>query len=113
MTVRFFRAFFGRLYAGRGLTRHAVNVRRVTAAAACGLAPGVDFRTPNQFDGGIAMAESFRRGVAGLAALALVMLVNSLGADPGNDPREPDLSAAPKLRVQAGNKVAFHAFAEG
>jgi hypothetical protein len=59
------------------------------------------------------MAKMTRRGAVGLTALALFVLVAPVGADPGNDPREPDLSAAPKLRVPAGNKVAFHAYAEG
>jgi len=32
---------------------------------------------------------------------------------PGNDNRAPDLSDFPTLQVPAGNKVAFHAYAEG
>jgi hypothetical protein len=34
-------------------------------------------------------------------------------AEPGNDNRAPDLGEFQKLKVEAGNKVAFHAYAEG
>jgi uncharacterized protein (TIGR03118 family) len=37
----------------------------------------------------------------------------TLSASPGNDNRAPDLSAFPQLQAPAGNKVAFHAYAEG
>jgi hypothetical protein len=36
-----------------------------------------------------------------------------LNSNPGNDNRAPDLGAFPNLQVPAGNKVAFHAYAEG
>ena len=50
-----------------------------------------------------------------LAALALLLLalVAPAGADPGNDNRAPDLGDCQDLQVPAGNKVAFHAYAEG
>ena len=34
-------------------------------------------------------------------------------SNPGNDNRAPDLSAFPQLQAPAGNKIAFHAYAEG
>ena len=37
----------------------------------------------------------------------------SRGADPGNDNRAPDLGDCQDLQVPAGNKVAFHVYAEG
>src|SRR5438093_1036546 len=43
-------------------------------------------------------------------------LVGPFAADagnPSNDARAPDLSAYPKLQVQEGNKVSFHAYADG
>jgi hypothetical protein len=50
-----------------------------------------------------------------LAALALFLLafVAPAGADPGDDNRAPDLSDYPDLQAPEGNKVAFHAYAEG
>jgi Protein of unknown function (DUF3455) len=50
-----------------------------------------------------------------LAALALLLLacVAPAGADPGNDNRAPDLGDCQNLQVPAGNKVAFHVYAEG
>ena len=50
-----------------------------------------------------------------IVALLLLALVAPMpaGADPGNDHRAPDLSAYPKLKVDAGHKVAFHACAAG
>jgi hypothetical protein len=61
------------------------------------------------------MAEVIRRGANKLAALALLLLalVAPVGADPGNDNRVPDLGDCENLQVPAGNKVAFHAYAEG
>jgi hypothetical protein len=51
--------------------------------------------------------------VAGVAAL-LLALVATVGAEPGNDNRAPELvGECAKLRVEAGNKVAFHAYAVG
>src|SRR3954451_6745447 len=51
--------------------------------------------------------------MAGLAALVLA-LVTSAGAVPGNDNRAPDLVGdCARLRVEAGNKVAAHAYAVG
>src|SRR5262249_47183020 len=35
-----------------------------------------------------------------------------LNSNPGTDNRAPDLDAFPNLQVPAGNKVAFHAYAE-
>ena len=53
------------------------------------------------------------------AAVALMLLltfiaVPAASADPGNDNRAPDLEGdAARLTVEAGNKLAFHAHAEG
>lgn len=46
-------------------------------------------------------------------ALLLLALATPVGADPGNDYRAPDLEDCPHLQVPAGNKVAFHVYAEG
>src|SRR5262245_30869670 len=57
-----------------------------------------------------------RRTLCGtLAALALLLLalVASSAADSGDDGRAPDVSAYPSLQVPEGNKLAFHAYAEG
>jgi len=61
------------------------------------------------------MKRIFRRGAIKWAApgLFLLGLVALVDADPGNDPRAPDLTAYPKLKVDEGNKVAFWAYAEG
>ena len=50
-----------------------------------------------------------------LAALALLLLslVAPVRTDPGNDSRAPDLGDCQNLQVPAGNKVAFHVYAEG
>jgi Protein of unknown function (DUF3455) len=50
-----------------------------------------------------------------LAALALLLptLVAPAAADPGNDSRAPDLGDCHDLQAPAGNKVAFHVYAEG
>jgi len=49
-----------------------------------------------------------------LAALALLLLapVAPARAAPGNDNRAPDLGDCHNLQVPAGNKVAFHVYAE-
>ncbi len=51
------------------------------------------------------------------AVLAMVLCVSALvapvGAEPGNDNRAPDLGDYTDLRVEAGHKVAFYAYAEG
>jgi hypothetical protein len=50
---------------------------------------------------------------AGVAAL-LVALVATAWAEPGNDNRAPELEGeAAKIRVEAGHKVAVHAYAVG
>jgi len=59
------------------------------------------------------MAEFVRRLAIMAAALALWVLATPLMAEPGNDNRAPDLADYPKLQVEAGHKVAFHAYAEG
>ncbi len=61
------------------------------------------------------MMEVTRQGVIKLAALALLLLapVAPAGADPGNDNRAPDLGDCQNLQVPEGNKVTFHAYAEG
>jgi len=46
-------------------------------------------------------------------ALLLIALVVPAGANQGNDNRAPDLGDCQHLRVAAGNKVAFHVYAEG
>jgi len=50
---------------------------------------------------------------ASMAAL-LLALVATAGAEPGNDNRAPELpEGCERLQVDAGNKVAAHAYAEG
>jgi hypothetical protein len=57
------------------------------------------------------MAKVIRPTVLALLALAFVAPV---GADPGNDPRAPELTGdCKKLQVEEGNKVAFQASAIG
>ena len=46
-------------------------------------------------------------------ALLLLALVAPARAEPGDDIRGPDLGDCQNLQVPAGNKVAFHAYAEG
>src|SRR4051812_11476109 len=46
-------------------------------------------------------------------ALLLLALVAPVGAARGDDNRAPDLGDCQKLRVPAGNKVAFHASGVG
>jgi hypothetical protein len=46
-------------------------------------------------------------------ALLLLALVAPAAADPGNDSRAPELGDCQNLQVPAGNKVAFHVYAEG
>jgi Protein of unknown function (DUF3455) len=52
-----------------------------------------------------------------LASLALLMILLALvapaGAEPRNDNRAPDLGDCQELQAPAGNKVAFHVYAEG
>ncbi len=50
---------------------------------------------------------------AAALALLLLALVAPVGAEPGDDNRAPDLGDCQKLQVPEGNKVAFHAYAEG
>src|SRR6266498_3957734 len=50
---------------------------------------------------------------AAALALLLLALVAPVGAEPGDDNRAPDLGDFQNLQVPAGNKVAFHAYAEG
>jgi hypothetical protein len=61
------------------------------------------------------MADVTRPGVTKLAgpALLLLALAAPIGAGPGDDNRAPDLDGCEVLRVPAGNKVAFRAYAEG
>jgi hypothetical protein len=54
--------------------------------------------------------------IAAIALLALTLLAVPVAADPGaaNDNRAPELEGdAARLTVEAGNKLAFHAYAEG
>jgi hypothetical protein len=46
-------------------------------------------------------------------AMLLLALVVPAGAEPGNDNRAPDLGPYQDLKVEAGHKVAFHAYAAG
>lgn len=46
-------------------------------------------------------------------ALLLIALVVPAGANQGNDNRAPDLGNCQHLQVEAGNRVAFHVYAEG
>lgn len=63
------------------------------------------------------MVEIMRRIGTRRAALALLVFGIGLGmpawAETGNDNRAPDLGDYQELRAPAGNKVAFHAYAEG
>jgi hypothetical protein len=59
------------------------------------------------------MAKFSRRNAIRRTALALLLLIASVGAAPGGDNREPDLSDYPKLQVGEGHKVAYRAYAEG
>jgi hypothetical protein len=58
------------------------------------------------------MAEVTRRGSTKLAALALLLFALVAPAC-GSDNRAPDLGECEDLRVPAGHKVAFAAYAEG
>jgi hypothetical protein len=53
------------------------------------------------------------RGTLAALALFLLALVAPASADPGNVGRTPDLGESQNLQVPEGNKVAFHAYAEG
>jgi Protein of unknown function (DUF3455) len=61
------------------------------------------------------MLEVIRRRALKPAALALFLLalVAPVGAGRGEDNRAPDLGDCQNLQVPAGNKVAFHVYAEG
>ena len=50
-----------------------------------------------------------------LAIITLTLLTVGVsgGAGPGNDNRAPDLGTCQHLRALAGNKVAYHVYAEG
>ncbi|MFO0950751.1 MAG: DUF3455 domain-containing protein [Isosphaeraceae bacterium] len=48
-----------------------------------------------------------------LVAIAIFFMAVPAGADPGKNPRKPDLSECPALEVPSGNKLAFHTYAEG
>lgn len=48
-----------------------------------------------------------------LAVLALLVLAAPAGARPRDGGRGPDLSDYPNLKVPAGHKVAYYAYAEG
>src|SRR5688572_23005865 len=51
---------------------------------------------------------------AAAAAILLALVVATAWADPGNDPRAPELEGeCEKLRVEPGHKVAAHAYAVG
>ena len=52
-------------------------------------------------------------GTLAAVALLLLALVVPAGAEPGNDNRAPDVGDCEELQVDAGHKVAFHAYAEG
>ena len=55
-----------------------------------------------------------RAVTAGGVAALLLALVATAGAEPGNDNRAPELEGdTARLRVEAGNKVAAHAYAVG
>jgi hypothetical protein len=54
------------------------------------------------------------RAAVAVALLMLAVVAAPVGAEPGNDNRAPELSGdCEKLEAEAGNKVAFHAYAEG
>ena len=50
-----------------------------------------------------------------MAAVVLLLIASAMpaGAEPGNDNRAPDVGDCEELNVDAGHKVAFHAYAEG
>jgi hypothetical protein len=62
---------------------------------------------------GRAMVGITGRGALLWAVLAFVSLIAAAKAEPGNDNRAPDLGDHQNLQVPAGNKVAFHTYAEG
>jgi len=52
--------------------------------------------------------------IVAVALFVLALVATPLFAEPGNDNRAPELTGdAEKLEAEAGNKVAFHAYAEG
>ena len=59
----------------------------------------------------------FRWQLLALALVALALLLLALvapaRAEPGNDNRAPELGDCQNLQAPAGNKVAFHVYAEG
>src|SRR5262245_54883876 len=59
------------------------------------------------------MAEVIRQGAKKLVALALVLLALAAPVGADDDGRVPDLGDCQVLKVPAGNKVAFAAYAEG
>jgi hypothetical protein len=59
------------------------------------------------------MAELIRRGSVRWTALVLLLLLIPIGAALCGDNRAPDLDDYPKLKVPAGHKVRFRAYAEG
>jgi Protein of unknown function (DUF3455) len=60
------------------------------------------------------MAKITRRHAIKFGAAALLLaLVAPVVAETGNDNRAPNLDDFPKLKVEAGNKVAYWAYAEG
>ena len=58
-------------------------------------------------------SHAFNNPTLAFVALLLLALVVTAGADPGNDNRAPDVGDYEKLEVEAGHKVAFHAYVEG
>jgi hypothetical protein len=67
----------------------------------------------NSNAGGASPKNNKTRVRAAALALLLLALAAPVGANPGRDNRAPDLGDFQNLKVPTGNKVAFHAYAEG
>jgi len=74
--------------------------------------PGAAFLLSTNLNEDFTMTSLIRMALAG-AALALWGVGIPAWAQPGHDNRAPNLGEYQNLKVEAGNKVAFHAYAEG
>jgi len=68
---------------------------------------------PNSKADGVSPVHNEARVRAVILALLVLALVVPVGAVLGKDKRGPDLGDAQNLKVPAGNKLDFHAYAEG
>lgn len=62
---------------------------------------------------GLVMSSPIRQLLTAGAVLAFCGVSLPALAEPGNDERAPDVGEYTRLKAPAGNKVAFHAYAEG